>query len=62
MDYETQAYHDNPLPIGKEQTISQPYIVAYMTEELQLDKTDRVLEIDRGAGKVLWPGLFAGRR
>ena len=49
-EYESQAYHDNPLPIGKEQTISQPYIVAYMTEELQLEKTDRVLEIGTGSG------------
>jgi protein-L-isoaspartate(D-aspartate) O-methyltransferase len=44
------AYRDHPLPIGKGQTISQPYIVAYMTEALQLTPTDRVLEIGTGSG------------
>jgi len=44
------AYEDNPLPIGYEQTISQPYIVAYMTEALRLKKSDRVLEIGTGSG------------
>jgi len=44
------AYSDEPLPIGEEQTISQPYIVAYMTEQLQLKSTDRVLEIGTGSG------------
>jgi len=44
------AYDDNPLPIDEGQTISQPYIVAYMTEALQLQKTDRVLEIGTGSG------------
>lgn len=44
------AYDDNPLPIDGGQTISQPYIVAYMTQELQLCSTDRVLEIGTGSG------------
>jgi protein-L-isoaspartate(D-aspartate) O-methyltransferase len=44
------AYRDRPLPIGFGQTISQPYIVASMTEELQLDADDRVLEIGTGSG------------
>jgi protein-L-isoaspartate(D-aspartate) O-methyltransferase len=45
-----QAYNDEPLPIGSGQTISQPYIVAYMTEQLQLEGTERVLEIGTGSG------------
>jgi protein-L-isoaspartate(D-aspartate) O-methyltransferase len=44
------AYEDNPLPIGWDQTISQPYIVAYMTEALKLSSEDRVLEIGTGSG------------
>jgi protein-L-isoaspartate(D-aspartate) O-methyltransferase len=44
------AYADEPLPIGEDQTISQPYIVAYMTEQLQLKKNDKVLEIGTGSG------------
>jgi protein-L-isoaspartate(D-aspartate) O-methyltransferase len=44
------AYIDAPLPIGKGQTISQPYIVALMTELLELGKQDRVLEIGTGSG------------
>ncbi len=44
------AYSDGPLPIGKGQTISQPYIVAYMTEALKLTPEDRVLEIGTGSG------------
>lgn len=44
------AYSDRPLPIGHEQTISQPYIVARMTEIVQPDSTDRVLEIGTGSG------------
>jgi protein-L-isoaspartate(D-aspartate) O-methyltransferase len=44
------AYDDRPLPIDEEQTISQPYIVAYMTEALELAPTDRVLEIGTGSG------------
>jgi protein-L-isoaspartate(D-aspartate) O-methyltransferase len=45
-----QAYIDRPLPIGYGQTISQPYIVALMTELLLLENTDRVLEIGTGSG------------
>jgi len=44
------AYADEPLPIGEDQTISQPYIVAYMTESLRLDADDKVLEIGTGSG------------
>jgi protein-L-isoaspartate(D-aspartate) O-methyltransferase len=44
------AYGDHPLPIGHGQTISQPYIVAFMTEQLQPRPTDRVLEIGTGSG------------
>ena len=47
---ESQAYDDNPLPIGDGQTISQPYIVAYMTQVLEPSKSDRVLEIGTGSG------------
>ncbi len=46
----SQAYADNPLPIAEGQTISQPYIVALMTQYLELKKTDRVLEIGTGSG------------
>ncbi|MCP4108261.1 MAG: protein-L-isoaspartate(D-aspartate) O-methyltransferase [Desulfobacteraceae bacterium] len=45
-----QAYGDFPLPIGEQQTISQPYIVAEMTQALQLTEEDRVLEIGTGSG------------
>jgi len=45
-----QAYDDNPLPIGERQTISQPYIVALMTEALQLTGKEKVLEIGTGSG------------
>ncbi len=45
-----QAYGDFPLPIGEQQTISQPYIVAEMTQALDLTKSDRVLEIGTGSG------------
>jgi protein-L-isoaspartate(D-aspartate) O-methyltransferase len=45
-----QAYADHPLPIGYGQTISQPYIVALMTQSLELDKDDKVLEIGTGSG------------
>jgi protein-L-isoaspartate(D-aspartate) O-methyltransferase len=45
-----QAYGDFPLPIGEQQTISQPYIVAEMTQALQLTPEDRVLEIGTGSG------------
>lgn len=45
-----RAYEDRPLPIGYDQTISQPYIVAFMTEVLRVQPTDRVLEIGTGSG------------
>jgi protein-L-isoaspartate(D-aspartate) O-methyltransferase len=45
-----QAYQDHPLPIGEGQTISQPYVVALMTEALRLRPTDRVLEVGTGSG------------
>lgn len=45
-----RAYGDHPLPIGAGQTISQPYIVAYMTQALQLTGTEKVLEIGTGSG------------
>jgi len=45
-----QAYEDHPLPIGFGQTISQPYIVAFMTEALGLQRHERVLEIGTGSG------------
>lgn len=45
-----QAYSDNPLPIGEKQTISQPYIVALMTQALELKGRERVLEIGTGSG------------
>jgi len=48
--FRMQAYDDHPLPIDEGQTISQPYIVAYMTEALELAATDRVLEIGTGSG------------
>jgi protein-L-isoaspartate(D-aspartate) O-methyltransferase len=48
--YIPYAYHDSPLPIGHGQTISQPYIVAFMTEALELKKNDKVLEIGTGSG------------
>jgi len=48
--YERAAYEDRPLPIGEGQTISQPYIVAVMTEQLEIKPQDRVLEIGTGSG------------
>ncbi len=48
--YRDQAYEDHPAPIGEGQTISQPYIVAEMTQALGLAETDRVLEIGTGSG------------
>jgi protein-L-isoaspartate(D-aspartate) O-methyltransferase len=48
--YVQRAYGDSPLPIGYGQTISQPYIVAYMTEILDLKSKDKVLEIGTGSG------------
>ncbi len=49
-DARPYAYQDSPQPIGHGQTISQPYIVAFMTEKLAPRKTDRVLEIGTGSG------------
>lgn len=46
----SQAYNDHPLPIGEKQTISQPYMVALMTEALELQGKERVLEIGTGSG------------
>lgn len=48
--YEHAAYGDHPLPIGDGQTISQPYIVALMTDQLDLDNKDKVLEVGTGSG------------
>ena len=45
-----EAYHDGPLPIGNGQTISQPYVVAWMTEALHVGRRGRVLEIGTGSG------------
>ena len=47
---QSQAYEDHPLPIGYGQTISQPYMVARMTELCELAPTDRVLEVGAGSG------------
>ena len=49
-DVRPYAYDDRPLPIGRGQTISQPYIVAYMTEALQLEPSHTVLEVGTGSG------------
>jgi protein-L-isoaspartate(D-aspartate) O-methyltransferase len=49
-DARVEAYGDGPLPIGYDQTISQPYVVAFMTEQLRPKPTDRVLEIGTGSG------------
>jgi len=48
--YRDKAYEDHPLPIGLGQTISQPYIVAFMTEILQLKPEDKVFELGTGSG------------
>jgi protein-L-isoaspartate(D-aspartate) O-methyltransferase len=50
QDSRADSYTDQPLPIGYGQTISQPYIVAFMTEQLRLKSGDRVLEIGTGSG------------
>ena len=50
VDTRAEAYEDGPLPIGYDQTISQPYIVAFMTEQLRPKSNDRVLEIGSGSG------------
>jgi protein-L-isoaspartate(D-aspartate) O-methyltransferase len=49
-DARPSAYEDGPLPIGYDQTISQPYVVAFMTEQLRPERSDRVLEIGSGSG------------
>jgi len=48
--FDSRAYGDHPLPIGSNQTISQPYMVALMTELLELENNQRVLEIGTGSG------------
>ncbi len=50
QEFIAESYEDKPVPIGLDQTISQPYIVAYMTEAAQIKSTDRVLEIGTGCG------------
>ena len=49
-EYASSAYSDCPLPIGRGQTISQPFIVAFMTELLEVEPGDRILEIGTGSG------------
>jgi protein-L-isoaspartate(D-aspartate) O-methyltransferase len=49
-DLRSQAYEDHPVPIGKGQTLSQPYIVAVMLQALALDGSERILEIGTGSG------------
>lgn len=49
-ELQERAYHDSPLPIGCDQTISQPYIVALMVEALELTGDERVLEVGTGSG------------
>ncbi len=49
-DVRDSAYRDAPLPIGREQTISQPYVVALMTEALRLEGGEKVLEVGTGSG------------
>ena len=55
---ENPPYHDNPLPIGEGQTISQPYIVAMMAEAAELRPEDRVMEVGAGSGYAA--AVFAG--
>jgi len=50
LPYRRQAYDDYPLPIDEGQTISQPYVVALMTQSLELKPTDKVLEVGTGSG------------
>src|SRR6516162_3555221 len=61
VDARADAYEDGPQPIGYDQTISQPYIVAFMTEQLRLKPGDRVLEIGSGSGyqAAILAGLVA---
>lgn len=49
-EYRSEAYNDRPLPIGYNQTISQPFIVAYMLDKLELSAEHKVLEIGTGSG------------
>jgi protein-L-isoaspartate(D-aspartate) O-methyltransferase len=49
-EYVSQAYADNPIPIGSGQTVSQPYMVATMVEALEVQASDRVLEVGTGTG------------
>lgn len=49
-DFKTAAYEDHPLPLAENQTISQPYIVAAMTELLELKGTEKLLEVGTGSG------------
>ena len=49
-DLQDKAYLDHALPIGKDQTISQPFTVAYMTELLKINESDKILEIGTGSG------------
>lgn len=49
-DLEERAYDDSPLPIGRDQTISQPFIVAYMAQALELNDDETVLEVGTGCG------------
>jgi len=48
--YRSEAYEDHPLPIGEDQTISQPFIIAISLQALQLEGTESVLEIGTGSG------------
>ena len=50
QEYQSDAYSDRPLPIGEEQTISQPYITALMLEQLRWTPGDKVLEVGTGSG------------
>lgn len=49
-EFRDKTYEDGPLPIGRNQTISQPYIVAYMAQALRIKQTDRILEVGSGCG------------
>lgn len=50
LEFQEAAYEDRPLPIGYDQTISQPYIVAFMTQNLELTGNEKVLELGTGSG------------
>jgi protein-L-isoaspartate(D-aspartate) O-methyltransferase len=61
-EYQSSAYEDHPLPIGAGQTVSQPYIVAYMLQALSLKGSETVLEIGTGSGyQTALLGELAGR-